>query len=311
MKRIFFCILAAFFFLIMLMNPSLTVAGAKEGLLLWFHTIIPALLPFMIFSNLLVSMDAMHYITFLFEPIVKILFKISPQGSYALLTGLLCGYPMGAKSCVDLVSQHKITHTEGEYLLCFSNNASPAFVLSYLCGSVLGNSNKTMAFMIAIYSAPLLASFFIYPFFRKEIRKSDKMPVIYSKKTKPIDFSIVDNSIMNGFETVTKLGGYIILFSILSNFISKISVFSVRIKYFLLGITEMTTGIAYLNAGIPNAVWKGMALCACISFGGLSGIFQTKCILKSSGLSIFPYILSKIGISILSAILFAFLFTIY
>lgn len=37
-------------------NPELSLASAKEGLLLWFNVLLPSLLPFIILSDLLISM---------------------------------------------------------------------------------------------------------------------------------------------------------------------------------------------------------------------------------------------------------------
>lgn len=292
----------------MLCSPKTTVSGAQTGLLLWFHSIIPALLPFMILSSLMVATDAIHFFTFFLGPIANKIYGISSNGSYALFTGLLCGYPMGAKTCADLVQKKKISPAEAQYLLCFANNPSPAFVISYICDSVL-KTPTTLPFLFAIYTAPLLAGF-IYRMFQhtKSYPKEKQKFFPYLPKSS-FDLALVDNAIMNSFETVTKLGGYIILFSILASFIKNLdsSILEEPLRCFLLAITEISTGIHYLgnsiikNSSIPI---KEIAICACVSFGGLSGIAQTKSILKDSSLSIIPYIFSKIFISLLSALLF-------
>lgn len=306
MKRILFHLLIAIFFLMMLFHAEITVEGAKTGLLLWFHSIIPALLPFMILSNLLVYADALHLFTFFLAPFAKFFYHLSPNGSYALITGLFCGYPMGAKSCADLVNNKKISRLEGQFLLCFCNNVSPAFVISYLCDSILQKSLPVWYFLAAIYISPLLTGILLRPvFFRKHTKEKKSSSFSPFLPAKPSGLEMLDQSIMNGFETVTKLGGYIILFSILSSFIKNMSFLSSSFKCFLLPLTEITTGIHYLASYVPDAAsavpWKFMGICACASFGGLSGIAQTQSIIKDSGLSIIPYIFSKTGISILSA----------
>ena len=69
----------------------------------------------------------------------KTFFGLSPAGAYVLILGLLCGYPMGAKLAHDLYIDQQISRREGEYLLTFSCNASPAFIISYLSGILLKN----------------------------------------------------------------------------------------------------------------------------------------------------------------------------
>jgi len=43
-------------FFLLLSDPSKTLAGAKSGLLLWFNTVLPTLLPFIIMSGLIVPL---------------------------------------------------------------------------------------------------------------------------------------------------------------------------------------------------------------------------------------------------------------
>ena len=107
MKQLLFRIFLILFFLLLILNPQTTVSGASAGLLLWFHSIIPSLLPFMILSNLLVALNGISLFTNLFYPLTSRLFGISKNGSYALLAGLVCGYPMGAKACADLLKEQK------------------------------------------------------------------------------------------------------------------------------------------------------------------------------------------------------------
>ena len=62
------------------------------------------------------------------EPCIRHL----PLRSYALLLGLLCGYPMGTKITSDLYGCGRISRREAEYLLTFTNHASPVFIYTYL-----------------------------------------------------------------------------------------------------------------------------------------------------------------------------------
>ena len=70
-------------------------------------------------------------------------------------------------------------------------------------------------------------------------------------------------------------------------------------------ITEITTGSQFIStASLYNATLKNAMLCACISFGGLSGIFQTKSVISDTSLNLLFYIGSKFFISLLSALLY-------
>lgn len=310
MKQMLLRILLVLFFLLLILNPGVTVAGASAGLLLWFHSIIPSLLPFMILSYLLVALNGISLFTGLLYPLTGRLFHITKNGSYALLAGLVCGYPMGAKTCADLLQEKRITVGEGQRLLCFVNNPGPAFLSGFILQTVLEGRSGAFPYFFAVYGAPLLFAALSARCLSagKNKKKEGGMPPFSPfLPADKLDFGMVDRAIMNGFETVTKLGGYIILFSILSAFLLQIDALSAPSKALLLGLTEITTGshfIGGLQGVFPTETLRGMALCACVSFGGLSGVFQTRSVINGTPLSLMPYIGSKLLISLLAALLY-------
>lgn len=306
MKQLFARVFLILFFILLMCNPQITVSGATTGLLLWFHSIIPSLLPFMILSNLLVALNGITLFTTLLKPLTSRLFGISQNGSYALLAGFICGYPMGAKTCADLLLEKKISKKEAQYLLCFVNNPGPAFISGYVLQNILQGSYQALPFFLAIYGAPLLVAVCLRFFFKNVKKEGQSLPFLPFLSTKGVDFNILDRAIMNGFETATKLGGYIILFSIVSAFLINQKFLNLPAKAFLLALTEITTGVNFLGGfhEILQNEYINPAICACVSFGGLSGLFQTKSVISETSLQMLPYVLSKLVISVLSAILY-------
>lgn len=311
MKQLLFRSLFLLFFLLLILNPQTAVSGASAGLLLWFHSIIPSLLPFMILSNLLIALNGLAFFTGLLHPVTSRLFGISKNGSYALFTGLVCGYPMGAKTCADLLLERRVSKEEAQYLLCFTNNPGPAFLSGYLLQNILKNRYPAPPFFLAVYGAPLLFAA-VFHLLRGALaitvkKEGGNPPFSPYVPDKGLDFHILDRAIMNGFETVARLGGYIILFSILSAFLKRLESAGLPLKTFLLMATEITTGshmAGSVNGVFSTEIERGMALCACVSFGGLSGVFQTKSVICDTSLSLSPYIKSKLIISLLSALLY-------
>ena len=106
-------------FAFMLLFPKDVFNGASKGLLLWFHTVFPTLFPFLIITNLLMSTNCIRLIARLFGPLLNKIFRVSPNGSFAIIAGFLCGYPMGAKISADLTHTKQISPQEGAYLLSF------------------------------------------------------------------------------------------------------------------------------------------------------------------------------------------------
>ena len=228
MKHIIPAITFFLLFLIMIFFPSQTLLGATNGLLLWFQIVIPTLIPTLIVSNILILSNAIPYITVYIGPIFQKLFFLSSNGSFAALTGFLCGYPVGAKVTAELVKNKQISLEEGNYLLSFCNNTSPNFISSYIISQQFREASLLIPSLCILYAANYICSLL----FRKHYRIT-KIQDKYDRKKLCFHFEIFDQAIMNAFDTITKIGGYLILFSILFQWIKH-------------PFLEITTGIPFL-----------------------------------------------------------------
>ena len=106
-----------------------TISSAKNGLSLWANSVIPSLLPFFIATELLLSTDAIYKLGKSLDRIMRPVFNVPGEGSFALLMGIISGYPIGAKIVTDLRERVILTKTEAERLLAFTNNSGPLFIL--------------------------------------------------------------------------------------------------------------------------------------------------------------------------------------
>ena len=68
----------------------------------------------------------------IFNPFMLPVFGINGNGASAFILGVLCGYPIGAKTAVDLYKNSYISKKEAENLICFSNNSGPLFIIGAL-----------------------------------------------------------------------------------------------------------------------------------------------------------------------------------
>lgn len=299
-KKIYSFLFFSFFLLLLLyllLFPNQAFRAACNGVNLWFHTILPSLLPFCIISNLLITSELIPKILKPFAKIFHFLFGLSVYGSYALLLGLLCGYPMGAKITSDLYQKGKISKAEGNYLLTFTNHASPVFITSYLSIQLFGTTQSLARTFFLLYASAWMTSIFFRIQFRRMHRRQDYAAedmVILSAKTSPDRIAVLDQAIFQGFETITKLGGYIILFSIFSDLLQQLCTPFPTLQWLLPSVAELTTGIHQIaNSNLPMST-KYIAILTCTSFGGISTIAQTKGMLNSTPLKISTYILGKI-----------------
>ena len=216
------------------------------------------------------------------------------MGSEMCIRDSFCGYPMGAKLTADLFAEGKITKSEAQYLLTICNNPGPMFVSSYLLVDTLHLSHAAGHTFLILYLSLFLTSLIFRLLLKPDCRDLTTAPVSPSSESFRKSVShMIDASIMHAFETITKLGGYIILFSILASLVVRCSSPVPVLSVFLTGLTEMTTGIALVGASSLKLSWRYLLSLTFASFGGLSCIAQTRGMLVGTPLSIRTYIAGK------------------
>ena len=113
----------------------------------------------------------------------------------------------------------------------------------------------------------------------------------------------LDESILDAFVVITKVGGYMLLFSILSLWIENVLPVGELIKYIGIGVLEITTGGA-LFARLTMEEWlRGGIFLALCAFGGCSSVAQTASVLSDTDLSVKKYILAKLRQMVIAFVL--------
>ena len=97
------------FFFYLLAFPRPALESARRGLLLWYRSVVPVLFPFMLLGNFALRTGLIDPLTALFYRSLHLLFGCSQAGCFAVLSGFLCGFPVGAKITSDLAAQHLIS----------------------------------------------------------------------------------------------------------------------------------------------------------------------------------------------------------
>lgn len=292
-------------FFSMLSFPQTVFTGASYGLVLWFRHVLPTLLPYMILINVLICTPALHWICRITSTFLCPLLGTSYYGTFAVLTGFLCGYPMGAKTTSDLLNVNKISRSEASYLLSFCNNTSPAFILSYVVAQNMKERNLCIPFFLILTFTPLMLSFIFRLFYRLP-ESSCSFPQVtpgsFSNPSESIYDSFLDRCILNAFESVTKVGGYMMMFSVLIQLLASVlpnTIFSLLLYSSL----EISTGIRLLFSSALYTTEK-IILCAFLtSFGGWCCIAQTYSMISSSQLPILPYITAKLVTALVTSLL--------
>ena len=290
-----------FLFFLMLLRPQVVLSGASKGLMLWFEVILPTLYPFLLLSSFLLTTGNLRLISNILGGLFCKFLNVSPNGSFVVLAGFLCGYPVGAKLAADMYKSGYISRKEGCYLLSFCNNTSPSFIINYLVLRTLGDKKLLLPSIVILTAAPLIVSFFTRRFYRSEPLKNIRHSPQPSSDRATWTFREIDACIMDSFETLIKVGGYIILFSVILSLLQSID----TPAWFacLLSFLEITNGLEILKSlHLTKAICYPLML-GLTAFGGLCAIAQTQCMVQKAGFGILPYITQKLAAALTASLL--------
>lgn len=264
---------------LLLAFPGISIEGASGGLLLWYQVVLPTLSPFMICTQMVSVLGGMELLMKPFYPLLHGIFGLSLPGAYVMLCGLLCGYPLGAKMCSDFCSEGRISREEAAYLLAICNHPSPMFLLGYV-RSQLPNHVPPVLLFTCLYLPVLPLSLLAGACYRNRSAN----PVSGFAEQKPAPFMrrrSLEEVIGSTCETMVLIGGYIMLFSILAAWINHLKGLPLPVKAVLAGAAEITSGVHQVCTLLPAEDTLPLVIGA-VAFGGLSGIFQTKSVIRKS-----------------------------
>ncbi|MBO4293517.1 MAG: sporulation integral membrane protein YlbJ [Clostridia bacterium] len=318
-KRNIIPLLFLAFTLGLLIFSKANLPAVKNGLQLFATSVIPSLFPFFVATELLMHTNIVNCIGNLFNSFMKPLFNISGKGAFALVMGIISGYPVGAKIAANFRQNNICSKEECERLLSFTNNSGPLFIIGTVGIGMYGNSTIGLLLFIT----HLLASFtvgFIFRFWKH--KKNDNYNTAKSENSsnmqnaKMVNFynlgEVMAESITNSTSTILMIGGFIVLFSsiisilnasgitniitfALSPIFTTLNIDTSFIQGIFTGLLEITNGINIISGIHIKGISINIILTAFfLGFGGISILLQVLSIISKTDLSAKPYIIGKI-----------------
>ncbi len=290
--QLLFTALSLYLIFLMLRYPALSLEYASTGLTLWFTKMVPTLLPFMILSGIMIRMNLTERFVGLLHPLLHRIYGTSRNGSYTIIMGFLCGFPMGARIVGELYEQHKLSREESALLLSFCNNIGPIYFLSYVIPT-LGIDRPGRPFLL-MYGIPLLYGLLlmrIRPMMTRTVSSCENHPEVRSLRAEhPGSCSLlaaIDASVLSGLIGIARLGGYMVFFNLLNIVFQPFQHVNTNILNIYRCLLEITSGIDCSGRSI------NFAILILLPFGGFSCIAQTYSMIRQTDLSLRPYVYHK------------------
>lgn len=292
--------------LVMLMvciKPKTYISSFSEGLQIFSGSVLPAMLPFFIFTRILYSLGWGKKMGVILGKPLNILFNAPSSSGYVFAMSLLGGYPIGAKLTESLYSSGEISTDEALKMCSFCSGAGPIFIMGTIGGVLFQSQIFALVILLSNYASCIFNGFL----WRGKKKKHKPGKTFELKNSDPILDSLL---------STLCVGTYIALFNLLCEVLSRIGlvnfIFTILtktnipynedvVKSILFGIIEVTKGsFTVSNLGINK-----LSLCltaGITSFGGIGIICQSMNFLKKCNIKSRSFIIRKITQSIFAII---------
>lgn len=334
---LFWSIMVVLLALLMVSHPREVFQASLAGLDTWWRIVFPALLPFFIVSELFLGLGVVQFLGVLLEPIMRPVFNVPGAGSFVVAMGYTSGFPIGSIVTARLRKDRLCTRIEGERLFSFTNNASPLFMFGAVAvgmydrpelGAIIAGShylaNLLLGLALRFYgagkpetAAPVPSK---GPIFKRAARA---MLQAQFSDGRPLG-QLLGDSVQVSVGNLLKIGGFIILFSVLIKILMITGVHGVltTVVDILIkpigfsnhaaqaastGFFEMTLGTKMASEG-SDPLWQKLVITgAILGWSGLAIHAQVASIIAETDIRLIVFVLTRIGHALLAAAL-TFLF---
>ena len=264
--------LGIFCLFLMLRNSAVATEYITRGLRLCAKTIIPSLFPFMVISELILSSGIGNKILRPFMPVFKPLFRLSEQGCYAVLMGMLCGFPVGARCAMSALKSNGLTREEAERVLLFSTNPSTAFLINAVGTSLFGNRRFGVALCVTVLLSQLIVGLLFTHVSTHEKRRDDYATTVRAARIQSVRISkLFTKAIGSASSGILLICAYVVFFSALSgtvNLVLNHTTLPTVIQTVIACILELSSGVSAAG-GLPS---QDLAMILCAFASGWTGI---------------------------------------
>lgn len=293
-------------FLYLLCRPQVILASVRSGLLLWYHSVVPTLLPFMLLTGLLLRLRLLEPLLPFLQRCLAPVFGCSGYGVFAILCGFTAGFPMGAKLTRTLLDQKKISHKEACHLIGFVNNPSPAFLLSYVAADQWQHPELGILLIGNVFGSALLygiLSSFRFRSVRTDPSRSGSVRAAAIHESPQDCFALIDSCIEDAVSATVRIGVYLIVFSMLVDAAASIPLASTPVGLVLFAALELTNGIHLIAHSTLSFQVQLVLIPALAAFGGCSVIAQSIGIASMDHDMLRSYLKSRPGVVMISCLL--------
>lgn len=303
----------------LVLYPAQSMDACRQGLLLCANVILPSLFPFFVLSSLVVELGMARYLGHALERLMWPLFRVGGPGATALVLGFVGGYPVGARTAIQLYEKGLLSKPEVQRLLAFCNNSGPAFILGVVGAGVFGSGTVGLLLYLVHMAASLCVGLLFRFYGRSDLQKPLHR---CAPQFQTVRFSCAfTNSIKTSFSSVLNICAFVVFFAVVIRLLSLCGILdgvarlltALPLRLDLTMARHLLTGLLEVSSGVTGLIGEGtqsgrISMAAfMLGWAGLSIHCQVLSFLGNSDLSVFSYLLGKVLHGLLSAVFTAVL----
>ena len=296
-------LLLFFMFALMLRRADIAAHYTKEGLALCARAILPSLFPFMVLAELLVATGAGEWLALPLPSLLGKILGLSRAGCCAVLLGLLCGFPVGARCAIMSYEKGRIGRDECERILACSSIPSAAFLISTIGTTLWKNAKFGITLYISAVLSAILSGILLYGMQKQQQENTCPISQSHSVDIR-FEAGMFPLAIRNATINTLLICAYVVFFSALAGTIEIVlGRFSANetMHAIIESLLELSGGVNAASM-ISNQKLAKILTGATVGWSGISVHCQMLSLCDGHNISTRPYLIAKLVQAVICAI---------
>jgi len=264
--------------------PQKASAATLAGLSLSVKTVIPAVFPYLVLSVMFILTGLADRLAGRMQRLTKGLFGLPGCCGGAIILGILCGFPVGARMAGMLYRRGSINKEQAARLTAFSDFCGPPYILAVFGAGILSDIRLGLAVFVIQTVLSLIAGMILG-------RGKGGQSEAYLPTVKGRGFTVsFTESVTSSAVTTLSICAYVTFFAVLLSALEPLfACIPSYMQALVYGFFEMSGGMNRL-AKCSASLVPGTAI---LLWSGLSVFFQIYAVLQGQGeekISMMPYL---------------------
>ncbi|MFS0856931.1 nucleoside recognition domain-containing protein [Paenibacillus taichungensis] len=284
-------------------SPKDAFDASIQGLDIWWKIIFPAMLPFLMLSQMLTAFGFTHALGVLLGPLMQRWFRLPGKAGLAVVVGMCGGFPAGADTASRLVQDQQITAKQAGIVAAASHFANPLMIILVIGAAFLHQPAAGYFLLIVHWVSGWIATMIGVRLLPKESigkKFSTANPSSYKRRSLWSQMMIaareaqerdgrgfgklLGDTVSQAVQTLMMTGGYMIVFAVFVRLLTLYITPGTSVAFWP-SLLELHLGTYHLSQSPLTPVLLMSLLAAVLGWGGLCSHLQVSAVLKAAGLA--------------------------